>query len=212
MVALLLPLTPSTLELLSFYDNMICIVFLFDFVLNLLGSPRKSEYFIRQNGWLDLLGSIPSFGILQYGSLLRVARLSRFARITRLLRGQSKKALLSDVLRNRSQYVVFTTILLAFVVLSTASVFVLEFESRGPDPKITTGGEAFWFAVVTITTVGYGDYYPVTTGGRITAMFIMIAGVGIIGALASLMSTLLIGQAPSQEEEEASAQSPAVVV
>ncbi len=73
------------------------------------------------------------------------------------------------------------------------------------------GGDALWYAIVTITTVGYGDYYPVTTGGRITAMFIMFAGVGIIGALASILASLLVGtSAPEEEEAPDTAPAPTV--
>ncbi len=202
MVVMLLPLSQQTLKLLSFYDNIICVIFLIDFTLNLLSAPKKSDYFIKERGWLDLLGSIPSFGITQFGALLRLARLSRFARITRLLRGENKKALVKDVLEHRSQYAGFITILLTIIVLTVASVLVLQFESQSPDAKITTGGDAFWYSIVTITTVGYGDYYPVTSGGRITAMFIMFAGVGIIGALASILASLLVGGSSAPEEEE----------
>ncbi len=67
MVVMLLPVSEATRELLSFYDNLICIIFLIDFFYNLLTTPKKSDYFIRQRGWLDLLGSIPSLGITQYG-------------------------------------------------------------------------------------------------------------------------------------------------
>jgi len=212
MVVMLLPLSEATLALLSYYDTLICIIFLIDFFYNLMTTPKKSDYFIHQRGWLDLLGSIPSFGITQYGGLLRLARLSRFARITKLLRGENKKKLIKDVLDNRGQYATFITILLAIIVLTVASVLVLQFESQSPDAKILTGRDAFWYAMVTITTVGYGDYYPVTSGGRITAMFIMIAGVGIIGALASILASLLVGGSSSDEEEEtpAAASPPAV--
>jgi voltage-gated potassium channel len=202
MVVLLMPLSEQTLKLLSVYDNLICVIFLIDFFYNLFKTPKKSDYFIRQRGWLDLLGSIPSFGLLKLGGLLRLARLSRFARITRLLRGENKKALVKDVLDNRGQYAAFITILLAIIVLTVASVLVLEFESASPDAKITTGKDALWYSMVTITTVGYGDYYPVTPGGRITAVFIMIAGVGIIGALASILASLLVGSSPEPEAEE----------
>ena len=65
MVVLLLPLSEATLTLLRFYDNLICAIFLIDFVLNLRGAAKKSDYFIGQRGWLDLLGSIPSFGVLE---------------------------------------------------------------------------------------------------------------------------------------------------
>lgn len=206
MVVLLLPLSEATIQLLSIYDNLICVIFLIDFFLNLRGASKKSDYFIKERGWLDLLGSIPSLGLLtnagKYVGLLRLARLSRLARITRLLRGENRKTLVKDVLENRSQYAGFITILLAIIVLTVASVLVLQFEGQSPEAKITTGKDAFWYSIVTITTVGYGDYYPVTSGGRITAMFIMLAGVGIIGALASILASLLVGSSSAPTEEE----------
>ncbi len=201
MVVMLLPLSESTLSLLGIYDNMICVIFLADFALNLRGASRKSDYFIHERGWLDLIGSIPSFGVLQVGALFRLARLSRLARITRLLRGENRKALVKDVLDHRSQYATFITLLLAIVVLTVSSVLVLQFESKSPDANITTGGDSLWYSLVTITTVGYGDHYPVTPWGRITAMFIMFAGVGIIGALASILASLLVGSSEEEEKE-----------
>jgi voltage-gated potassium channel len=214
MVIMLLPISDSTLTLLSFYDTLICVIFLIDFSLNLRAAPNKSDYFIRQRGWLDLLGSIPSLGITRYGGLLRLARLSRFARIARLLRGENKKTLVKDILDHRSQYTGFITILLTILVLTVASVLVLQFESQSTEAKITTGRDAFWYSIVTITTVGYGDYYPVTSGGRITAMFIMVAGVGIIGVLASLLSSLLVGSPspPAEEKVPGTALAPAVEI
>jgi len=205
MVVMLLPISDATLQLLSVYDNLICVIFLIDFALNLRGASKKSDYFIKERGWLDLLGSIPSLGLLtnfgKFAGLFRLARLSRFARITRLLRGENKKALVKDVLENRSRYALFITILLTILVLTVASVLVLQFESQSPDGNISTGGDALWYAIVTITTVGYGDRYPVTLAGRITAMFIMFMGVGIIGALASILASLLVGGSPPAEEE-----------
>jgi voltage-gated potassium channel len=203
----LLPsLSDATYKVLSIYDNLICVIFLIDFFLNLRGASKKRDYFIGQRGWLDLLGSIPSFGVFKLGGLLRLARLSRLARILRLLRGEQKKALVKDILENRSQYALFITILLTLLVLTVCSTLVLQFESKSPDANITTGGDALWYALVTITTVGYGDFYPVTAAGRITAMFIMFMGVGIIGALASLLASLLVGgSSPAEEATPAAA-------
>ncbi len=216
MVVMLMPISDATFKLLSVYDNLICAIFLIDFFLNLRGATKKSDYFIKERGWLDLLGSIPSLGLLtnvgKLAGLLRLARLSRFARIARLLRGEQKKALVKDILDNRSQYAAFLTILLTILVLTVASVLVLQFESKSPDANITTGGDALWYAIVTITTVGYGDFYPVTAAGRITAMFIMFMGVGIIGALASLLASLLVGSSSSPEEEAAEAAAPLLSV
>ena len=105
-----------------------------------------------------------------------------------------------------SQYAAFITILLTILVLTVSSVLVLQFESNDPASGIKTGGDALWYSIVTITTVGYGNFYPVTAAGRVAGMFIMFAGVGIIGALASLLSSLLLGGgSPAPAAEEASA-------
>lgn len=210
MVVMLLPLSQATIDLLRFYDNLICFIFLFDFAYTLFTTPKKSDYFIKERGWLDLLGSIPSLGISQYGGLLRLARLSRLARIARLMKGSGKKELVADVVKNRSQYAAFITVLLTIIVLTVSSVLVLQFESASPDGKILTGADAFWYAMVTITTVGYGDFFPVTPGGRLTAIFIMVAGMGIIGVLASLMSSLLLGGGKEEEDKPASTKDPEI--
>jgi voltage-gated potassium channel len=202
MVVLLLPLDEATLGLLRFYDNLICIVFLADFFISLMSAPVKSDYLIKEHGWLDLLGSIPSFGgVFRFAGLLRLVRLSRLARTARLLSSKNKKALLEDVVTNRSQYVGNFTIMFTLNGLSTASVLELQFENQAADGNIHTGWDAFWFLAVTITTVGFYDRYPVTFAGRITAMFIMFMGVGIIGVLASILSSLWIG-APAQADED----------
>ncbi len=107
-----------------------------------------------------------------------------------------------DVLKNRGQYAAFITVLAAFIVLVTSSVLVLEFEVNAPGANITTGGDALWWAVVTITTVGYGDKYPITTLGRLTGVMVMFAGVGIIGALASILASVLVPPVDLGEESE----------
>jgi voltage-gated potassium channel len=194
MVAMLLPLSDSTINLLQFYDNLICFIFLIDFAMRMRASKPNSHYFFHERGWLDLLGSIPSFGIaFRYTGLFRLARLSRLARISRLLKGKQRAELSRDVLENRGKYALFITVLTTMVVLCLASVFVLGFEGDAADANITTGWNAFWYSIVTITTVGYGDYYPVSVGGRISGMFIMATGIGVIGALASILASLLVG-------------------
>jgi voltage-gated potassium channel len=208
MVVMLLPvLTQQTLDLLIVYDNVICVIFLIDFFTALRAAPSKRHFFINERGWLDLIGSIPTFGVFRFTALLRLARLSRFARIARLLQGENKAALVKDIVEHRGQYAMFITILATLIVLTIASAMVLEFETSAPpeaNASITSGGDALWYSIVTITTVGYGDFYPVTTGGRITAFFIMIAGVGIIGALASILASLLVPPPPKEEEPDPS--------
>ncbi len=200
MVLLVLPLPKPVNDLLLVYDNVACLVFLADFAYNITGAHPRRAYFIGSRGWLDLLGSIPSFGFFQLSALFRLARLSRLARIGRILGGKNRKALIKDVVNNRGQYATFITILAAGIVLSVASILVLEFEVGAPHANIQTGGEALWWGVVTITTVGYGDFFPVTTLGRLTAFIVMMAGVGIIGALASILASLLVAPTPAEPD------------
>jgi voltage-gated potassium channel len=204
MVFMLLPLDDATIGLLQFYDNLICVIFLVDFFLALRSTRKKSDYFLKERGWLDLLGSLPSLGhVFKYSGLLRLARLSRLFRIVRQFSREERRKLVRDVLENRSQYAAMITASLALIVMTAASVLVLQFESQSPHANIKTGWDALWYSVVTITTVGYGDYYPITMGGRIIAIFVMLMGVGIIGALASILASVLVGSSSRDEENEA---------
>jgi voltage-gated potassium channel len=203
MVLLLLPLNDATITLLVVYDNVICAVFLVDFAMNLSRAKSKRHYFIDQRGWLDLVGSIPALPdprAARFASLFRLARLSRMARILRLLRGRERRQLVDDVLRHRSQYAAFLTVLIAGVVLLTSTLVVVNAEGRSEEASIRSGGDALWWSLVTITTVGYGDFFPVTTVGRIAAAFVMIMGIGVIGALASILASVLVGDSSAAEE------------
>ncbi len=199
-VQFLLPQGTETWTLVNFYNNLTCVFFLFDFAMRMIAQPVKRDYFIGQQGYFDLLGSIPSFGFLQFTGLLRIFRLSRLLRLRRFLNPENRNLLKNEILNNRGSYAALLTVLMAMLVITTASIFVLFFESQSPDANITTGGDSTWWAVVTITTVGYGDKYPVTTGGRLTAVFVMFSGVGIIGALASILASVLIPSAKKAEE------------
>ncbi len=192
MVLLLLPLDAATLDALRWFDNMVCVVFLIDFAANLATSRPRREYFIDRRGWLDLLGSIPSLGFLPAAGLLRIARLSRLLRAMRMLSGTSRRELVRDVLANRGQYALLITFLSAFMVLSVSTLIMIQVESRSADANITTGGDALWWSFATITTVGYGDQFPVTAIGRLVAVVVMFAGVGIIGSLASILASVLV--------------------
>ncbi|HEX5013142.1 MAG TPA: ion transporter [Candidatus Limnocylindrales bacterium] len=202
MLLLLLPLSEPTLNTLRVFDNIVCGIFLVDVAINVARSKPRRQYFIYERGWLDLLGSIPSLGFFQLTALLRLARLSRLARIARLMSGQNRRELVNDVVHNRGQYALFITFLAGFLVLSVSTVLVIQFESRSPDANIKTGGDALWWGFTTITTVGYGDRFPVTFFGRATALFVMFAGVGIIGSLASILASYLV---PSADETAAAA-------
>ena len=204
-VQFLLPEGSETWKLANLYNNLSCVFFLIDFAMHMIAEPVKRDYFIGQKGYFDLLGSVPSFGFSQYTAILRIFRLSRLFRLRRFLNPKNRQLLKNEILNNRGSYAALITVILAMLVITTASIVVLFFESRSPDANITAGGDSVWWSIVTITTVGYGDRYPVTAGGRITAMFVMFSGVGIIGALASILASFLIPP-PKKAEEPAEPQ------
>jgi voltage-gated potassium channel len=100
---------------------------------------------------------------------------------------------------------VYVITLMSFVVLLVGSILIAYVEPPAQGSNIKTGGDAFWWAFVTITTVGYGDRFPVTEAGRIVGMITMAVGIGIFGVLTSYLSTVFL----SRPEDDPAATTPA---
>jgi len=178
----LLPLAETTKQVLGYTDTALCVLFFADFVRSLIRAPDKWRYLIR-SGWLDLASSVPSI------DLLRLGRLSRIARIFRVLRAmRSARTIDTIILNDRKKSFLFGTALVAILLVVFASIAILHFET-GPTANITTGGDALWWAFGTITTVGYGDHFPVTLEGRLVASVLMAAGLGLFGTISGLAAS-----------------------
>ena len=93
-----------------------------------------------------------------------------------------------DLDQNRAKSAALLMALLVIVVLPTATVAVLGFESSAPEANIQSGSDALWWSIVTMSTVGYGDFYPSTAGGRLAALTLMTVGIGIYGVLTSYLA------------------------
>lgn len=187
----LLPLTEATKQVLLWLDVPTSLIFLADSFRCLRRAPDKRAYL--KWGWLDFLGSIPL--ILP----LRIARLGRLIRAWRTLRTQRLSQVGENLDQNRAQGAALIMVLLAIVVLTTATVATLEFESEVPEANIRTGQDAFWWSIVTMATVGYGDFYPITTWGRAAAVALMTVGIGIFGVLASFLANLFLPKTPDDD-------------
>jgi len=179
-VLLLLPISTQQHDLVFIVDSWLTVIFITDFLLRLKRAPVKSQYFFRGFGWLDLIGSLP---------LLRIFRLFRVLRVYRLMHDYGFKNVLRDLVHSPAEGSLLFVILLVIVTLEFGGSAVLHFEHSAPNANITTGGDAIWWGIVTITTVGYGDFYPVTTGGRSVAVIMMIVGISLIGTFTSYLAT-----------------------
>lgn len=189
---LLLPTRPSVEAILLWVDFIVCMIFLFDFFSSLWRAPKRADFFFRRGGWLDLLGSIPVVPGLSWTAVFRLARLNRAIRIRRRFRGEERLDVVADARTNPARSALLTTIILAFLLVTVASLLILRFERAAPGANITTGAVAFWWAIVTMTTVGYGDFVPVTHSGRILAVLLMMFGVGIFAVLTSFFASHLM--------------------
>lgn len=184
------PVSPSTLDVVSIINGVLTVFFLFDFFYRLLTTSSKSHYFFKNWGWTDLLACIPSF---------RIFRLFRIFRAIRLLRVFGLKNMVNEVVNNRAGSALYLAIFGIILVAEVAAVIILNVEGADPDANITSAQDAVWWVFVTLTTVGYGDQYPITGIGRIAGVFVMFSGVALIGVLASFLSNFFM--APPKEDE-----------
>jgi voltage-gated potassium channel len=176
-------------------DFLLCLVFLFDFGRSLIRAPVKRDY-LRWRGAIDLVSSIPG------AYLLRLLRIVRVQREIRHVRASGSRGLAAQMLRRRGEAAGYLIIIGAFVILVVGSYLMAYVEPPAPDSNIKDAGDAFWWAFVTITTVGYGDKYPVTAEGRVIGMVTMATGIAIFGLLTSFITRLFLSE-PADEEEEA---------
>jgi voltage-gated potassium channel len=186
------PISELTLGVIEIINIYVTAFFLFDFAYRLVTAKSKSQYFFKNWGWTDLLACIPQF---------RIFRLFRIFRAARLLRIFGVKNMVNEIVNNRAGIALFITVFSIIVIAEFVGIYMLKVEAQNPDANILTADDAVWWTLVTMTTVGYGDRFPVTPVGRVLAIFVMLSGVALIGVLASFLSNFFL--APPKKEEVA---------
>jgi len=173
-------------QLINMIDITISCVFLFDFCIGIYRAPSRGAYF--RGHWYELLAAIPMTDhIVRSLRAFRVVRVLRLIQILRLVRVFSRLKVVSGAL-DALGFQLFSLIIILFTLVFSSSVFFFVAE-RGVNPNVTHLFDAFWWAMVTVTTIGYGDIYPMTTEGRLVAIFLMLSGFGVLGALTAMVSS-----------------------
>jgi voltage-gated potassium channel len=187
--------------------NIIVSIILFlDFCLRFWKAPSRRDYMLRKFGWADLLASVP---LMQ----LKVLRVFRLGRVYRLLKEYGAGNVWRTIVRERAGSALLSLLFVAILVLEFGSVAMLSIEQAAEGANITSASDALWYTLVTMSTVGYGDQFPVTNPGRILGAAIIVVGVGIFGTLTGwLANAFLSPRVDSAAETEDDPASTGVVL
>ena len=167
-------------------DKVIWFIFVLDVSYRFFTSKNKIQY-LKKNP-LDIIAIIP------FDSIFRLARLARLVRLARtLVIFKHYTGHLNGILKTNSLDKVLIFLVL---VIFTASIPI-----RYLERSITTYTDAVWWAIVTATTVGYGDISPETIVGRLIAVFLMVFGIGLLGLVTSSVATYFLKNTDKEEDQ-----------
>jgi voltage-gated potassium channel Kch len=185
-VLLALPVKEGTKGIVLVVDGVMCFIFLADFVQRYARAESRSAYFWRGFGWLDLLGSLPFPGF-------RVFRIVRVAHVVARLHDRGARRMLREINQGRAESAFLFVVFLVILTVEAAAIAVLSIESRTRGANLDNASDALWWAMETISTVGYGDVYPVSNGGRVVGVMLMIVGVGLFGTFTAFVANVFLG-------------------
>ncbi len=181
-------------------DVFCCIVFVADYLLrwftaDLRSNKSKVMAFVTYplNGWaiVDLLSILPTLSLLNPSfKLLRIARLTKILRVVKFLRYYPPLQIMIRVIRQEAKTLATVLVLAIFYVFCTA---LLIFNVDG-EPMIESFFDAIYWAACTLTTVGYGDVYPITTTGRIISMISAVVGIALIALPSGIITSAYLDE------------------
>jgi voltage-gated potassium channel len=186
-----LTIPPATLGTMIMADRIACGVFFADMIVRWRRDGWSRRFW--RHGWLDLIASIP------FDAAFRTFQVFRVYRVVQILRTLYKLRELTAGTSFNEKLLIMPGV--AFVMVLFSTNLMLEFEAGAPGATIRTGGDALWWALTTVTTVGYGDTYPVTAAGRSIAAVMMVVGIALFGSMSALLTSRLI--LPREAKEHA---------
>jgi hypothetical protein len=188
MAVVLIVRNPHIDQIFVIMDAILTVIFLSDLARRLVVAENPRRYMVHGYGWIDLLAAFPVLRIL------RLLRIYRALRVMRRFGGPLKafKAFFS----NKAAGGLLSVVLVGLLVMEFGALAILWVESGAEGANIETASDAIWYLIVTMSTVGYGDYYPVTGAGRLIGALIILVGVGVFGTLTGFLANAFL--APSE--------------
>lgn len=177
-------------DLFSYLEWFFTTVFTIELCLRVYSSPKKLKYLLSFYGLIDLISILPSYLVIFFPSakafiIVRSMRILRLFRILKLSRFVSAGSQLQSALSaSREKIIVFTFFITIVVVIMGSAMFYIE----SPESGFTSIPASIYWAIVTMTTVGYGDIAPVTALGKFVSSILMLTGYGIIAVPTGIIS------------------------
>lgn len=192
-------LDPAYRAILQGIEVVVTLLFTAEYLIRLYAAERKLGFVLSFWGVIDLLAILPFY--LSLATELRALRAIRLLRLFRLLKLGRYSRALQRLHRAwtlaREEFVMF--LFIAVVLLFLAAAGIHHFEHEAQPQKFRSIFDSLWWAVATLTTVGYGDVYPITTGGRVFTFIILMIGLGIVAVPAGLVTAALTQARESEE-------------
>jgi len=185
-------LPPGTRQLLGAVEAVLLVIFTVEYALRLWSAPNRIGYALSFWGIVDLLAILPALLFLfPDAQVLRTLRIMRVFRMLKLFRMRRALMRIEHAL-SESRDELLLAVCLAGIVLFLAAVGIHHFERDAQPEAFGSIPQALWWALATLTTVGYGDVYPVTTAGRTFTALILLVGLGIVAIPAGVITSALM--------------------
>lgn len=184
-------LNPHTRKVLHYIDLFIVIIFTIEYILRIYLARHKLRFVFSLLGLIDLLAILPFY--ISIGVDLRALRALRFLSIFRIFKliryNRAIHHFIRAIRSAKEEILLFIFVTLILIFFSAVGIYYFEHEAQ-PE-YFSSVFESLWWAVITLTTVGYGDVYPITVGGRVFTFFILMIGLGIIAIPTAIISSAL---------------------
>jgi voltage-gated potassium channel len=182
---------PNTLKILNWIETFCIVVFTIEYLLRIYLADSKVKFIFSFFGIIDFLAILPFYLAIGVDLLsIRALRLLRLFRLFKLVRyNNAIKKFITALKMAKEELILFFFITIILLYLSAVGIYY--FESDAQPESFGSIFDSLWWAVATLTTVGYGDVYPVTIGGKIFTFFILLIGLSIIAIPAGIIASAL---------------------
>jgi voltage-gated potassium channel len=179
---------PAVRPALDYLDLALTLVFVAEFGSRFIATPNRAAYL--RGHWIDLLALLPAV------RGLRIARLFRLLRLVRTFAGVFRALSRIETLAAHRGLVWLFVAWLGTSVICSLGLYALE---NGVNKAVASPTDALWWGIVTLTTVGYGDVYPITPEGRLVAALLMILGIVLFSGITATITSFLVGEGSSDD-------------